>query len=169
MTSSVDKRLTIVNLMAASGQLDEMPGLDVIAGLSATPLKSLPPKYFYDERGSHLFEKICELPEYYPTRTETGILKEFGCAIAQQTGPCEIAELGSGSSTKTRLLLNAYQAAGHPLRYLPIDVSDTMLVETAEKLLPEYPTLSVHALASTYEPALKALPPKQLPTRMIAF
>ncbi|PZO12018.1 MAG: L-histidine N(alpha)-methyltransferase [Leptolyngbya foveolarum] len=143
-------------------------GKDVIAGLSAEQ-KSLPPKYFYDQRGSELFEQICELPEYYPTRTETAILKEYSGAIAQKTGPCEIVELGSGSSTKSRILLNAYQDAGYPLRYLPVDVSDTMLTESAEKLLQEYPAMSIWAIASTYEPALNALPPKQLPARMIAF
>lgn len=143
-------------------------GKDVIAGLSAKQ-KSLPPKYFYDQRGSELFEQICELPEYYPTRTETAILEEYSGAIAQKTGPCEIVELGSGSSTKSRILLDAYQDAGYPLRYLPVDVSDTMLTESAEKLLQEYPAMSIWAIACTYEPALKALPPKQLPARMIAF
>lgn len=143
-------------------------GKDVMSGLSANQ-KFLPPKYFYDQQGSELFEQICELPEYYPTRTETAILKEYSGAIAQKTGPCEIVELGSGSSTKSRILLNAYQDAGYPLRYLPVDVSDTMLTESAEKLLQEYPAMSIWAIASTYEPALNALPPKQLPARMIAF
>jgi len=143
-------------------------GQDVVAGLSAKP-RSLPPKYFYDQRGSQLFEQICELPEYYPTRTETAILQLSSGAIAQHTGSCEIVELGSGSSTKTRILLDAYQAADYSLRYLPIDVSDTMLIATASQLLSEYPTLSIHTLAGTYEPALAALPAKQLPARMIAF
>ena len=163
-----EKRLTLVNLMAAT-EGEENAGQDVIEGLSASPQKTLPPKYFYDVRGAQLVELICELPEYYPTRTETGILKEFGSAIAHTTGPCEIVELGSGSSTKTRILLNAYQAADYPLRYLPIDVSDTMLNGTADKLLEEYSALSIYAIASTYEPALQALPPKQLPARLIAF
>ncbi|MEL7070239.1 MAG: L-histidine N(alpha)-methyltransferase [Cyanobacteria bacterium J06581_3] len=162
-----EPRLVIRNLMSRSKSTDDT-GQDVIAGLTAEP-KSLPPKYFYDEKGSQLFEAICELPEYYPTRTETAILKAFSGAIAQKTGPCEIVELGSGSSTKTRILLDAYQAAHYPLRYLPVDVSDTMLSETANKLLHEYPRLSVHAFASTYEPALASLPDKQLPARMIGF
>ncbi|MBE9061342.1 L-histidine N(alpha)-methyltransferase [cf. Phormidesmis sp. LEGE 11477] len=161
------QKLTISNLMESVSS-SEKPGQDVVIGLSSNP-RYLPPKYFYDQQGSQLFEQICELPEYYPTRTETAILRENGRAIAQATGPCEIVELGSGSSTKTRILLDAYQQAGYPLRYLPIDVSDTMLTETAEKLLQEYPQLSIHAIASTYEPALKALPKKQLPARMIAF
>ena len=162
----MSERLTVINLMSGDDKGDS--GEDVIAGLTAEP-KSLPPKYFYDQRGSELFEQICELPEYYPTRTETAILQAVSGAIAQKTGPCEIVELGSGSSTKSRILLDAYESAGYPLRYLPVDVSDTMLTESAEKLLRDYPTLSVCAIASTYEPALNALPPKQLPARMIAF
>lgn len=162
-----DQRLTITNL-TESVDSSEAPGQDVITGLSAHP-RYLPPKYFYDEKGSQLFEQICEQPEYYPTRTEASILNAFGSAIAHITGPCEIVELGSGSSTKTRVLLDAYQLAGHPLRYLPVDVSDTMLSSTAKKLLEEYPQISIRALAGTYEASLKALPTKQLPTRMIAF
>ncbi|MGB3768284.1 MAG: L-histidine N(alpha)-methyltransferase, partial [Phormidesmis sp.] len=152
------ERLSICNLISENERLE--PGKDVIAGLSAVQ-KSLPPKYLYDPQGSELFEQICELPEFYPTRTETAILEEYAGAIAQKTGPCEIVELGSGSSTKSRILLDAYQAAGYPLRYLPVDVSDTMLIESAQKLLEEYAVMSICAIASTYEPALKALPPKQ--------
>ena len=161
------QRLILKNLMTQTDD-GHLPGQDVIDGLKASP-RSLPPKYFYDEKGSQLFEAICALPEYYPTRTETAILQAAGGAIARQTGPCEIVELGSGSSTKTRILLDAYQSDGLPLRYLPVDVSDTMLSETAKSLLNEYSELSVHALASTYEPALAALPPKQLPARMVIF
>lgn len=168
MNQSVEERLTIVNLLESVDDETKREGQDVIEGLSAVQ-KTLPPKYFYDEKGSLLFEKICELPEYYPTRTETAILKAVSGAIAQTTGPCEMVELGSGSSTKSRILLDAYEAAGYPLRYLPVDVSETMLSESAGKLLEEYAELDVCAIASTYEPALKALPPKQLPTRMIAF
>ncbi|MGB3767055.1 MAG: L-histidine N(alpha)-methyltransferase [Phormidesmis sp.] len=160
------ERLSICNLISENERLE--PGKDVVAGLSAGQ-KSLPPKYLYDPKGSELFEQICELPEYYPTRTETAILEAYAGAIAQKTGPCEIVELGSGSSTKSRILLDAYQDADYPLRYLPVDVSDTMLIESAQKLLREYAAMSICAIASTYEPALKALPPKQLPARMIAF
>ncbi|MGB7085028.1 MAG: L-histidine N(alpha)-methyltransferase [Phormidesmis sp.] len=160
-----DQRLIIRNLTkddaAESGQ-------DVIAGLSSQP-KSLPPKYFYDERGSQLFEQICQLLEYYPTRTETAILQACAEAIAHITGPCEIAELGSGSATKTRILLDAYQSAGHPLRYLPIDVSGTMLEASAHQLLSEYSTLTIDGLVGTYQSALAHLPPTQLPTRMLCF
>ena len=163
---AIANRLTVLNLTSAEDVNDA--GKDVVEGLTSEP-KSLPPKYFYDQRGSELFEQICELPEYYPTRTETAILKKYSGAIAQTTGPCEIVELGSGSSTKSRILLDAYQDAGYPLRYLPVDVSDRMLVESAKQLLGEYAELEIAAITSTYEPALKALPEKQLPARMIAF
>ena len=81
---------------------------DIVQGLENDP-KTLPPKYFYDDRGSELFEQICLLPEYYPTRTEAAILEEYADEIAQMTNCCELVELGSGSSTKTRFLLDAYQ------------------------------------------------------------
>lgn len=143
-------------------------GDDVIEGLTHTP-KTLPPKYFYDDRGSLLFEKICELPEYYLTRTETAILQQYASAIAHLTGPCELVELGSGSSTKTRILLDAYQELGHPLHYLPIDISGGILEESSYSLLADYPTLNIHGIVSTYETALKHLNACPLPTRMISF
>ena len=143
-------------------------GEDIIQGLTQTP-KTLPPKYFYDDLGSELFEQICELPEYYPTRTETRILQQNAQKIAQITGACELVELGSGSSTKTRLLLNAYEAAGYPLRYLPIDVSAGILESSAKQLLLDYPSLQVLGLVSTYELALQQLKSAQLPTRMLFF
>lgn len=143
-------------------------GTEVREGLSQ-PLKTLPPQYFYDDHGSQLFEQICTLPEYYPTRTETWILQHYGQAIAQLTGACELVELGSGSSTKTRLLLDAYATLKHPLSYLPIDVSGGMLQQSALALLTDYPSLSVHGLVGTYELGLAHLPPRQLANRMICF
>ncbi len=143
-------------------------GNDVIQGLTQTS-KSLPPHYFYDDRGSELFEKICDLPEYYPTRTEALILHQCASEIARITGACELVELGSGSSTKTRLLLDAYETLGYPLRYVPIDVSAGILESSAQQLLTDYPSLQVQGLVSTYELALQQLTPTQLPTRMIFF
>lgn len=165
--SRLGQRLTIKHLIDPLA-ISETRGTDVIAGLTQTP-KTLPAKYFYDDRGSQLFEDICELPEYYPTRTETAILQEFAGQIAGMTGPCELIELGSGSSTKTRLLLDAYQELGGAMRYVPIDVSAGVLESSAEQLIADYSTLQVHCLVSTYELALAALPPTQLPTRTIAF
>jgi dimethylhistidine N-methyltransferase len=143
-------------------------GLDVIQGLTKQP-KSLPPRYFYDARGSILFEQICQLDEYYPTRTEAAILKDYGQEIARQTGACELIELGSGSSTKTRLLLDAYQSLGYPLRYLPIDVSGSILANSAGQLLQDYPSLQIQGLVGTYEVALQNLSSSPFPGRMILF
>ena len=141
---------------------------DVVKGLSQVP-KTLPPRYFYDDQGSELFEQICGLPEYYPTRTEASILQQSAAEIAQMTGPCELVELGSGSSTKTRILLDAYGALGYPLHYLPIDVSAGILEESALQLLKSYPTLQVHGVVSTFDLALEKLAPSPLPTRMLCF
>ncbi|MBL1209567.1 L-histidine N(alpha)-methyltransferase [Geminocystis sp. GBBB08] len=143
-------------------------GADVIQGLTTIP-KTLPPKYFYDRLGSELFEKICDLPEYYPTRTETTILTKACQEIVEITGICELVELGSGSSTKTRLLLSAYDNFGKPWQYIPIDVSSEILKNTALQLHQEYNNLSILGLVGTYEQALWQLPPSSLPQRMIIF
>ncbi|MDF5716793.1 MAG: L-histidine N(alpha)-methyltransferase [Rhizonema sp. NSF051] len=163
-----EERLTVQYLQEANPIVSPHPGTDVVKGLTQTP-KTLSARYFYDDRGSELFEKICELPEYYLTRTETAILQQCASEIAQVTGACELVELGSGSSTKTRILLNAYNQLGYSIRYLPIDVSAGMLESSAKQLLVDYPSLEVHALAGTYESALAQLEPTQLPSRMIFF
>lgn len=175
MTSSITlppvlsrDRLIIEYRTTASAASSVTEGADVIAGLTQTP-KSLPPKYFYDDRGSQLFEAITELPEYYLTRTERQILEASAGQIAQQVGPCDLIELGSGSSSKTRLLLDAYRQQRLPLHYIPVDVSGGMLEDSARSLLREYPVLTIHGLVSTYEGALGHLPDTDLPSRMIAF
>lgn len=165
---STAQRLQIEYLIDSVAQTNADNGNDVIAGLTKTP-KSLPARYFYDDRGSQLFEQICELPEYYLTRTETAILQKCAREIASITGVCELIELGSGSSTKTRILLDAYNQLGYPLYYLPIDVSGGILESSAQQLLADYPSLQVHALVSTYELALEKLIPSELPNRMICF
>ncbi|PPS42857.1 L-histidine N(alpha)-methyltransferase [Chroococcidiopsis sp. TS-821] len=162
------RRLQIEYLIDSTAQAKTIDGNDVIQGLTQHP-KSLPARYFYDDRGSQLFEQICTLPEYYLTRTETAILQEYASEIAQITGACELVELGSGSSTKTRILLDAYKQLGYPLHYLPIDVSAGILESSAKQLLADYPSLQVHALVSTYELALEKLIPTQLASRMICF
>lgn len=158
-------RLRAKHLAPASASDD---GKDVVSGLTRSR-KSLPPRYFYDDKGSQLFEQICELPEYYPTRTEAWILREYALEVAQWTGVCELVELGSGSSSKTRLLLDACQQLGYPLRYVPIDVSAGILEDSAQQLLLDYPTLKIQALVGTYEQAIAHLPPSLLPTRMMIF
>jgi L-histidine Nalpha-methyltransferase len=165
---SIEKRLEIERLLEPTLVVSASAGSDVVKGLTQIS-KTLPPRYFYDDRGSELFEQICELPEYYVTRTETAILQQCAGEIAKITGHCELVELGSGSSTKTRILLDAYHNLGYPLHYLPIDVSAGMLEGSARKLLTDYPSLEVHALAGTYEQALQQLIPSKLPNRMICF
>jgi L-histidine Nalpha-methyltransferase len=123
---------------------------DALAGLTATP-KSLPPKWFYDAQGSALFEKITELPEYYPTRAERSILSAAADDIARLSQARVLVELGSGSSEKTRLLLSALRAAGSLRAYVPVDVSESALVGAEEALAVEYPGLAVHAVVSDFE------------------
>ncbi|WP_422661924.1 L-histidine N(alpha)-methyltransferase [Pannus brasiliensis] len=146
----------------------ERPGADVLRGLTRSP-KSLPPAYFYDARGSELFERICELPEYYPTRTETAILDRYAPEIARRTGPTELVELGSGSSTKTRLLLNAYRESGFLQRYHPIDISASALENSVRQLGKEYAGLEIHGLVGTYELALQWLAEHPVESRTIVF
>lgn len=114
---------------------------DVLDGLASKP-KRIPPKYFYDERGSQLFDAICELAEYYPTRTEQGILSAHAAEIADNIGKeCLFIELGSGSSQKVRLLLDALR----PCAYMPLDISKDHLLRAAQAVADDYPWLAVHA------------------------
>jgi dimethylhistidine N-methyltransferase len=143
-------------------------GEDLIQGLNQTQ-KTLPCRYFYDDRGSELFEQITDLPEYYPTRTEQAILEQYAQEIVQLTGACELVELGSGSSRKTRLLLEAYSQINRQLHYCPIDVSAGILKATAIDLLNQYPHLKLSGLAGTYEQALTQLPPTEQENRLLIF
>ena len=122
---------------------------DALAGLTAVP-KSLPPKWFYDAQGSALFEKITELPEYYPTRAERSILQAVAPQIAARTGAAVLAELGSGSSEKTRLLLSALREAGTLRAYVPVDVSESALVQAGDALAADYPGLAVNAIVADF-------------------
>ncbi|MDJ0578984.1 L-histidine N(alpha)-methyltransferase [Crocosphaera sp.] len=143
-------------------------GQDIKEGLSQRP-KTIPAKYFYDDQGSQLFEQICELPEYYPTRTEASILRQYAEEIVQITGICELVELGSGSSTKTRLLLDAYHQENEVFKYMPIDVSAGILKESAIQLKQDYNSLQIKGLVGTYEQALTQLKPSAWPARMLFF
>jgi L-histidine N-alpha-methyltransferase len=115
---------------------------EVAAGLSA-PQKELSPKYFYDQRGSELFEEITRLPEYYPTRTERSILESWMPELIPQLGSRSLVELGAGSAEKSRVILDAMRAAGTAELYVPIDVSATFLSQTAARLRREYRRLQV--------------------------
>ena len=139
---------------------------DVRRGLSASP-KSLPPKWFYDKVGSDLFEEITRLPEYYPTRAEAEILQRAAGAIAVASGADTLVELGSGSSTKTRLLLDALQSR-HTLReYIALDVSAAAIEGAASTLVDDYPRLSVHGLVADFDHHLDLIP--RGGSRLIAF
>lgn len=141
---------------------------EVRAGLSASP-KTLPSRFFYDERGSRLFERITELPEYYLTRCEQSILDACAPEIVATAGMrVSIVEFGSGSSTKTRTLLEAALAGGAEVLYSPIDISETFLHETAVRLLADFPRLRIHGLAAEYHDALSELPSADAP-RLFLF
>ncbi len=131
---------------------------EVRLGLTASP-KELAPKYFYDERGSQLFEQITELPEYYPTRAERQILAERSAEIVATAGePGTLVELGSGSASKTRHLLSAMREADCLATYVPVDISETITRETAESLVEEYPGLAVRGLVCDFEHDLERIP-----------
>ncbi|MFJ2645460.1 L-histidine N(alpha)-methyltransferase [Streptomyces sp. NPDC087420] len=136
---------------------------DVLQGLTRTP-KVLPPKWFYDAKGSDLFEEITRLPEYYPTRAEREILVDRSAEIAEVTGARTVIELGSGSSVKTRHLLDELP---DPLHYVPVDVSESALTGAAESLLAARPELWVHALIADFTAGL-ALPGTPGP-RLVVF
>ena len=141
---------------------------DVLAGLSADP-KELAPKYFYDDRGSQLFEQITDLPEYYPTRAERAILVErAGEIVAAAGAPRTLVELGSGSAAKTRHLLSAMRDAGCLHTYVPVDISAEITHETAESLTAEYPGLAVRGLVCDFEHDLERIPDGE-GGRLIAF
>ena len=130
---------------------------DVRAGLTATP-KTLPPKYFYDACGSKLFDEITRLPEYYLTRAETLILQEQAPAIAGLSRCESLIELGSGTSAKTRLLLDALRAGGTLREFVPFDVDPAVLTSASDALAEEYPDLRVAPFVGDFEHDLGAIP-----------
>jgi L-histidine N-alpha-methyltransferase len=140
---------------------------DVLDGLTR-PFKELPPKHFYDARGAELFDQICEQPEYYPTRAERSILEEAATDLATLTNAAELVELGSGTAAKTRVLLDAMYAAGTLKRYIPVDVTESMVRDCAEELTDEYPGLQVHGVIGDFERHLAQVPPAVGP-RIVAF
>jgi dimethylhistidine N-methyltransferase len=159
---------TLINIEAGRDPGDSRPAQndawvgefaqDMMRALASRP-RSISPKYFYDEQGSRLFDRICELPEYYPTRTEVGILAAKAGEIAAQMGPrAEIVEFGAGSLRKVRLL---FEAMDRPARYLPIDISGEHLARSAEALQRDYPGLDVQPVVADYTQRL--LLPATLP------
>jgi len=129
---------------------------DVRTGLTASP-KELPPKYFYDDRGSELFDEITRLPEYYPTRAERAILEAYADELAARSRADTLVELGSGTSEKTRLLLDALARAGTLARFVPFDVSEATLRAAADAVATEY-GVEVHAVVGDFEHHLDRIP-----------
>jgi L-histidine N-alpha-methyltransferase len=130
---------------------------DVRNGLTAAP-KQLPPVYFYDDRGSRLFDEITRLPEYYPTRSERSILDAHAKDIARRSDADTLVELGAGTCDKSRVLLDAMLSTGRLERFVPLDVSDTTLWEAATALSEEYPGLAVSAVVGDFHRHLDLLP-----------
>jgi len=137
---------------------------EVLSGLSNIP-KAIPAKYLYDQRGAELFNKICELPEYYPTRTETGIFRDNADDIAEHMGEKNIfVELGSGNSEKARILLESFR----PSQYLGVDISKEFLLEATQNLADDYPWLQVHAVCADFSRQLR-LPAHCISSSIVAF
>ena len=141
---------------------------DVYRGLTATP-KVLPPKWFYDDRGSALFDEITRLDEYYPTRRESEILEAHSRDIAILSGADTLVELGSGTSTKTRLLLDALRDAGQLRAFVPFDCSEATLCAASETIADAYPGVGVHAVVGDFERHLGLLPNRIAGRRLVAF
>jgi L-histidine N-alpha-methyltransferase len=151
-----------------------LPRDGVLAGLAedareglSCPFKELPPKYFYDERGSRLFEAITELPEYYPTRAERSILQARAGEIVAAANAGILIELGSGSAAKTRCLLDAMHDSDLLDAYVPVDISEEITRDTAEALVEEYHGLRVHGIVCDYETHLERVPREE--GALIAF
>jgi L-histidine N-alpha-methyltransferase len=141
---------------------------DVLDGLTK-PFKELPPKHFYDGRGSALFKRICELPEYYPARAEKQILTDRAAEIVAATGAGELVELGSGAADKARILLDAMARSGTLRRYVPLDVSEQVINDAAHELVGEYVGLQVHGVIGDFERHLDRIPSANGTPRLIAL
>ena len=157
---------SLIDIHLTGADADAALRADARAGLIAVP-KRLPPKWLYDARGSELFEEITELPEYFPTRTERALLERTADSIAILSGADTLVELGSGSSAKTRLLLDAFRRAGSLRRYVPQDVSEAALRPAMDALAVEYPGLELHGVVGDFTAHLGRLPARG--RRIVAF
>jgi L-histidine N-alpha-methyltransferase len=160
-----DPRITVDVLMGPD-DLDDALRADVAKGLVASP-KELPPKWFYDDRGCELFDRITRLPEYYPTEAERSILRAEADAIVATSGADTLVELGSGTSDKTRTLLEAFTRAGQLRRFCPFEISESTLRAAAASISAEHPGIEVHAVVGDFERHLGQLP--RGGRRMVAF
>jgi L-histidine Nalpha-methyltransferase len=161
------RALSDIEIVSRLGADERTLAFDVLDGLTR-PFKEIPPKHFYDTEGSRLFDEITRLPEYYPTRAERAILAARSADVVRDTGAGELVELGSGVPTKTLLLLDAMRDAGTLDRYVPFDVSEVVLCESAKLLVERYPGIRVYGVVGDFERHLDALPPAEGP-RIIAF
>ncbi|MDA1036130.1 MAG: L-histidine N(alpha)-methyltransferase, partial [Chloroflexi bacterium] len=159
-------RLQIDVYVNDDGMLDTMAD-EVRDGLTSSP-KQLSPKYFYDAVGSQLFEQITELPEYYPTRAERELLADVANEVMDSTQPVQLVELGSGSSTKTRILLDTSAAQRALREYVPFDVSKAIIDESAASLLQDYPSINIHGVVGDFFLHLDRIPAAQGP-RLVLF
>jgi L-histidine Nalpha-methyltransferase len=148
--------LSLSNHLAADSAYHALRS-DVLDGLQKIP-KSLPPKWFYDSVGSDLFDQITRLPEYYPTRAEAEILRARSAEIAAATGADTLVELGSGTSEKTRILLDALRDRGSLCRFVPFDVDSSMLSAAATAIQREYPAIEIAAVCGDFEEHLAEIP-----------
>lgn len=155
-----------VDVLLTPADLEAALRADVRDGLSAAP-KVLPPKWFYDDRGCELFDQITRLPEYYPTETERSILRAEAAAIAEVSGADTIVELGSGTSDKTRTLLEAFAATGQLRRFVAFDVNEATVRAAGAALAEELPGLLVHSVVGDFEHHLGELPVEG--RRLVAF
>ena len=162
MTAKEPRVAVLVDPDWASGSLVE----DVRRGFAAHP-RTLPPKWLYDDAGSALFDEITRLPEYYPFAAEHAILEAHAAEIASASGATTLVELGSGTSDKTRLLLDAFTGTGQLSRFAPVDVSEGTLREAASRIAEQYPGLEVEAVVGDFTLHLAQLP--QGGRRMVAF
>ncbi|AEV72698.1 putative methyltransferase [Mycolicibacterium rhodesiae NBB3] len=153
------------NYLSADSATDALRR-DVRDGLTQTP-KALPPKWFYDSAGSDLFDRITRLPEYYPTRTEAQILRERSVEIAEASGADTLVELGSGTSEKTRMLLDALRDSGSLRRFIPFDVDASILKAAGSAIEKEYPGIEVDAVCGDFEEHLGKIP--RVGRRLVAF
>jgi L-histidine Nalpha-methyltransferase len=162
---AIDNRVDVDVHLPPGGPLSGMAA-DVRAGLTK-PFKELSPRYFYDERGSELFERITELPEYYPTRCERAILELHSAEIVAAAQPRALIELGSGSAAKTRVLLDAMRDAGCLEAYAPVDISEEITRETADAIAAEYEGIEVLGHVCDFELDLERVPVEG--PRVLAF
>jgi len=148
--------MSLSNYLAADAAANALRR-DVREGLTSSP-KSLPPKWFYDATGSDLFDQITRLPEYYPTRAEAEILRAHGADVADSSGADTLVELGSGTSEKTRILLDAMDQAGSLRRFIPFDVDATILESAGAAIGAEYPGVEIDAVCGDFEEHLGKIP-----------